>query len=271
MISHVDGAGVRLAVREWGEAPPSIVALHPGVGDLRSWVTCAELWARAGHHVVAYDRRGFGETRCDPGPHRDTDDLDLILRHRTEGPVTLVGNSRGGGLALDFALARPERVAALVLVSPSPSGYPYDGWDAAEAEVRLDAAIEAAEAAGDVAEVNRLEVRYWLDGVDQPEGRVAGAARDLMSAMNERALTAGPIGERLEPEPAWPRIHECAVPTLVIVGEHDLPGCHVIGRQLAEAMPNATYRSLADSAHCPSLDQPRALAEAVLGFLAENR
>ena len=104
MISHVDGAGVRLAVREWGEAPPSIVALHPGVGDLRSWVTCAELWARAGHHVVAYDRRGFGETRCDPGPHRDTDDLDLILRHRTEGPVTLVGTSRGGGLALDFAL-----------------------------------------------------------------------------------------------------------------------------------------------------------------------
>ncbi|MEZ5168016.1 MAG: hypothetical protein R2695_16575 [Acidimicrobiales bacterium] len=51
-----------LATRLWGEVP-RVVALHPGIGDLRIWQWCAPMWADQGIGVAAYDRRGFGRTR----------------------------------------------------------------------------------------------------------------------------------------------------------------------------------------------------------------
>jgi len=267
MSGTIVSGSAGLATSEWGSGNSSIVALHPGVGDRRIWADCAETWADAGHHVVAYDRRGFGDTTYEPEPHDELDDLDAVLSACTSGAVCLVGNSRGGGLAIDFALAHPARVASLVLISPSPSGFPYETWNSVPSERDLDEQVDAAEQAGDLDLLNRLEVRYWLDGVDQSEGRVSGAARELMYEMNGRALAATPPGNSIAPDPAWPRRSEIRQPTLVLVGEHDLPGCHDIGRDLVAAMTEARLETVADAAHCPSLDQPDALSTLVLDFL----
>ena len=160
--------------------------MHPGVGDRRIWQWCAPVWGEAGHRVVAYDRRGFGETVYVAEPHDDLDDLLAVTAATDARPAVVVGNSRGGGLALDLALAHPDHVTALVLIAPSPSGYPSDDWKEIDAETEQDASIERAEEAGDLDEVNRLEVRYWLDGVEQAEGRVQGPPRALMLDMNGR-------------------------------------------------------------------------------------
>ena len=127
------------------------------------------------------------------------------------------------GLALDLALAHPDHVTALVLIAPSPSGYPSDDWKEIDAETEQDALIERAEEAGDLDEVNRLEVRYWLDGVEQAEGRVQGRPR--ADARDERARARGRTGRRRGRACArWPRLAEIEVPVLVVAGEHDLPG-----------------------------------------------
>ncbi|MEZ5168017.1 MAG: alpha/beta hydrolase [Acidimicrobiales bacterium] len=172
-----------------------------------------------------------------------------------------------GGLALDLALARPDLVERLVLVAASPTGYPYDDWPTAPSEAELDARIEAAEAAGDLDLVNRLEVRYWLDGVDEPEGRVTGA-RSLMLEMNGLALhaTAGPDART---GPSWTRLSEVSCATFVLVGELDLPGTRLQAEQLAGRLPNSRFATIADSAHCPQLDQPEVLAELVRRFVEE--
>jgi len=172
------------------------------VGDRRAWNWCAPAWAAAGHRVVAYDRRGFGSTESEEESYDELADLAAVAVATGSRPAVVVGNSQGGRIAIDYALQRPADVIALVLISPAASGYPRDRRATMSAETELDELIEAAEAAGDLDQVNELEVHYWLDGVDQPVGRVAGDARQLMMEMNLRALRAAPVGPARERPPA---------------------------------------------------------------------
>lgn len=266
--TYIPSGRAELALTRWGCEGTPIVALHPGVGDSRIWQWCAPPWADAGHRVVAYDRRGFGESRYEEEPHDDLSDLLEVTAATDARPAVIVGNSRGGGLALDLALAHGDHVVGLVLIAPSPSGYPVDDWPTTPAEACQDQLIEKAEDAGDLDLVNRLEVRYWLDGVDQPEGRVLGPERDLMTAMNGRALRAEPIGEAAPRRPIWPILEQINVPTLVVAGEHDLPGVRLLCTRLAAGLPNARLVTIRNTAHCPSLDQPEALNRVMLEFLS---
>ena len=263
---EVSCGAAQLAVSVWGEDGSPIVALHPGVGDSRIWQSCAPVWADAGHRVVAYDRRGFGNTRYEAESHDDLADLVAVTAATEARPAMIVANSMGGGLALDLALSYPDHVASMVLIAPSPSGYIYDDWPFAAAEAEQDDLVAAAEKSGDVDLLNRLEVCYWLDGVDQPEGRVAGAARDLMIEMNGRALRAEPTGDTAERPGAWPLLGHVSAPVLVVVGEYDLPGIHLQCSELAEALPSGKLRTIEQSAHCPSLDRAEDLNGLVLDF-----
>lgn len=262
----VDVGTASLSVTQWGEGGPPIVALHPGVGDSRIWKWCAPEWAAAQHRVIAYDRRGFGTTVHETALHDDVADLLAVLDATSVDSAILVGNSRGGGLALDVALEHPERVKGLVLIAPSASGYDESQWVAVSAETELDAQIEAADERGDLEALNELEVRYWLDGVEQPEGRVSGEPRALMLEMNGVALRAEPVGEAVERPQVWDRLGEIKVPALVVLGALDLPGFGPMCKSLAAALPNGELHGMYRSAHCPSLDAPDDLNRIVLAF-----
>jgi pimeloyl-ACP methyl ester carboxylesterase len=264
---EVPTGGARVAVSIWGDDGPPIVALHPGVADRRSWQWCAPAWAAAGHRVVAHDRRGFGTTVYRTEEHDELADLRAVTEVAGARPAIVVGNSQGGRFALDLAIVHPDEVTALVLVAPSPTGYDDSRWPLMPAEAELDEQIEAAEASGDLELVNRLEVRYWLDGVDQREGRVAGEARELMSDMNGRALRAAPAGPDADRPPTWPLLSEITMPVLVVCGEHDLDGCRQLCDELVAAIPGAQGVTIEGAAHCPQLDQPERLNEIVLEFL----
>ncbi|MEO6124413.1 MAG: alpha/beta hydrolase [Ilumatobacteraceae bacterium] len=254
-----------------GARPARHFSLHPGVGDSRIWHSCARRWAVAGYRVVAYDRRGFGFTNCAPEPHDDVHDLLAAMNATHTDTAVVIGNSGGGGLAIDLTLSFPERVSALVLIAPSLSGYDYSDWPTAVAEDEQDSLMVAAGEAGDLELVNRLEARYWLDGVEQHEGRVSGEPRDLFTDMNGRALRASPIGESSERPPAWPMLSRIEVPVLVVAGEFDLPGIRQQCRETAMALSMSELVDITESAHCPSLDQPDLLSEAVLNFVGQLR
>jgi pimeloyl-ACP methyl ester carboxylesterase len=264
---QVPNDGAQLAVSVWGDDGPSIVALHAGVADRRSWRWCAPAWAAAGHRVVAPDRRGFGTTVYETREHDELADLRAVTGATDARPAVVVGNSQGGRFALDLALAHSDEVTALVLIAPSPTGYDESKWPVMAAEASLDDEIEAAEASGDLDLVNRLEVRYWLDGVAQPEGRVGGEARELMADMNRRALTAVPAGPDADRPPAWPRLGELRMPVLVACGEYDLDGCRQLCDELVAAVGGARGVTIPGAAHCPQLDQPDELNDIVVEFI----
>src|SRR6185503_5456368 len=106
------------------------------------------------------------------------DDLLAVLGAVSPAaPAWLVGSSMGGGVALDAALQAPDRVAGLVLLAPAVSGDFGSGEEAFSAATNgLADAIDAAWTGGELEECNRLEVRLWLDGPTEAEGRVSGAA-----------------------------------------------------------------------------------------------
>lgn len=267
----VDVGTARLRGSEWtpvGRDRGVLVALHAGVADRRAWRTCAPHWADAGWRVIAHDRRGFGDSEWDPAPHDNVADLVAVLDDRGIDRAMLLGNSMGGGVALDTALTHPDRVGALVLVGSAVTGDPPLEHVFTDAEQALEAAIVAADEAGDLDRVNVLECHYWLDGPDQQEGRVTGEARELFLAMNGRALAAPDAGEWQRPPSAWPRLAEIAVPTLVVAGKLDERMVLAYADRLASDIPGARQVRLSGSAHLPSLDAAERFTGVVAEFLA---
>jgi len=247
------GALTLAGERRSGPGTP-LVLLHAGVADRRSW---RETAMHLDAPLIAYDRRGFGDTPPSPEPFTHLADLLAVLDAAGAPQAWLVGNSMGGALALDTALSAPERVAGLVLIATAVSGAP-EPEELDEDTARLDAQFETAEDLDDIA---RLDARLWLDGPAGPEGRVGGAARELALAMNRRILAhevpedAG--GSGID---AWSRLEDVAVPTTVIACALDIPAMNEQGAEVAARVPGARSERMAGVAHLPALERPSELA-----------
>jgi pimeloyl-ACP methyl ester carboxylesterase len=258
-----DLAGARLAGERHDGGGPTVVALHAGVADRRCWrETVACLGGRA--TVVSYDRRGHGETPPSSVPFSHLEDLLLVLDELDEGMVWLLGNSKGGELAIDLALREPDRVAGLILLASAVSGAPELPLD--PDTQRLSDLIDEALDAGDLDELNRLEAWLWLDGPSSREGRVGDPARALALAMNAIVIANESEQAELEEAPdvlAWEVLAEIAVPTTVGCGTLDLTGIVTRSQTLAKSLPRGEFVALDGVAHLASLEAPATVARLV--------
>lgn len=261
-FTTIDVPGGRLAAERWPGPGPTVVLLHSGLTDRRSWYeTAGRLDGR--YAMVAYDRRGFGQSVASSESFSHVADLQALLDALDVDRAWLVGSSQGGKVALDAALTYPDRVAGLVLLAPAVSGAPEIA--AADPQTdRLDAAVDAALAAGDLDEANRLEARLWLDGPAGPEGRIGGPVRDLFLEMNAIALEAEAeaAAEDLGVS-AWSRLAEITVPVTVAWGALDIAVLNQRGAELVQRLPDARGRELPGLAHLPYLEDPDAVADLI--------
>jgi len=261
----VDVEGGRLRLDCAGEGPP-LVLLHAGVADRRMWQPQLEALADR-YRLIAYDRRGFGESHSDDVPFSAVDDLIAVLDAQKLDTVALVGCSQGGRIAIDAALARPERVSALALVAPALSGFDDDDFDYPPAVIELDEALTAAEEAGDLATVNSLEARAWLVGMDGDPDRLPPELHALFEDMNAIALRAGPLTREQEPPSAIARLAELTQPVLLAWGDLDLPVQDAICELLASRLPDVRTLPMPGTAHLGSLEQPERFNAALVAFL----
>jgi pimeloyl-ACP methyl ester carboxylesterase len=271
MKTFVRSGSAELCVEDTGGAAAPVVCLHAGVTDRRLWAPQVDA-LRATHRVVAYDRRGFGETRL-PQPaareaYSQVADLLAVLDTLLIDRAVLMGCSQGGRIAIDLALAHPERVRALVLVACAVSGAPeVDEPYPPPIQARVEA-YEAAERRGDQAALNELDAQFWLDGPEQPTGRVTGALRELFLAMNAVPLASGPPGDEIEPPSAWERLEEIPVPALVVWGTLDFAPLGARMREIVQRIPQAATVVMDGVAHLPGLERPVEFNRALLAFLA---
>ncbi|WP_271575724.1 alpha/beta fold hydrolase [Bradyrhizobium sp. CCBAU 11361] len=116
-MEYISSGLARLATEVVGSGTPTVF-LHANVCDKRMWrAQLNGMGAR--HKAVAYDRRGFGETRAEPEDFSALADLVAVLEATADGkPAVLVGCSLGGRIALDAAIRHPSRVRALILIAP---------------------------------------------------------------------------------------------------------------------------------------------------------
>lgn len=267
-MRQVPSGRARLAAFVAGTGAP-VVFLHAAVCDSRMWQAQIEA-VSASHKAIAYDRRGFGQTVAEKEDHSAAADLMAVLDAAAEDrPTILVACSQGGRIALDAVLLHPDRIRGLVLISPSVAGAPDpvlpSGLQALVQEQKQ------AEEAGDVERLNAFKARLWLDGPLQPEGRVSGEARRLFLDMNGIALRAPPAGANVDDVPAFRRLAEIAVPTLVICGEYDFPHIRDRCRHLVATMQHASYHALPGAAHLPSLEKPAEVTDLITAFIGRCR
>lgn len=260
------GEGTPLVGAPAADTPPAsrppVVLIHAGIADSRMW---DDLFAalRPAFTVTRYDLRGFGRTPPAPGQFAHHEDLAALLVHLGIGRAALVGCSIGSRIALDLALAHPERVARLVMISPTVSGFKYDGPPPPQA-----AELDAADEAGDQARVNELEMQIWVDGPRRAPHQVNPAVRALAAQMNAVALANEGVGEEvpLRP-PAAERLGEVAVPLLIVTGELDAARTQATARHLLSALPHARHATIPSAAHLPNMEQPEMVNRLVLDFL----
>ncbi|CCG05794.1 alpha/beta fold hydrolase [Blastococcus saxobsidens] len=117
----------RLAARTLGEAGPRVVFVHGLFGQGKNWTTIAKGLADD-HRVTLLDLPNHGHS---PWTERvDYVDMAQLLAAELASygePVTLVGHSMGGKVAMQLALRRPELLRALVVVDIAPVEYPLQG------------------------------------------------------------------------------------------------------------------------------------------------
>ena len=222
------------------------------------------------HLVVRPDLRGWGETPLPGGPFSFVDDVRGLLDALGLESAAVVANSFGGRVAIDVALAHPERVEALVLIAPA-----LTGW---EGSPELDAFDEEEETlldAGRIEEEVELNVRTWLDGHGRGPAPVSPGTRALLAAMQRRAFEIQIAAyESAEPPapggwsdpPAATRLGEIAAPTLVVACAHDQPAFRALAELLTVEIPGATG-ALIDTAHLPGLERPGELNRLIVDFL----
>ncbi|MEZ0492438.1 alpha/beta fold hydrolase [Kineococcus sp. TBRC 1896] len=231
---------------------PLVVLLHSGVTDRRAWAGALPASAA----TLTYDRRGFGQSApAADGEFTHLADLRALLADVATGPAWLVGNSMGGGLALDVAVTAPELVAGLVLLAPAVSGAPEPVEDDPRT-LDLDERAEAAAEAGDVEAAVELDAQLWLDGPTSPVGRVGGEVRELFRAMDgtahrNRAAWAGHADAD-----AWSRLGELDLPVVLATGDLDCGYLQHRTEELLAQIPGARRADLPGVAHLPSLERP---------------
>jgi len=254
-VPAVDVNGARLWYDEAGSGP-AVLLLHGGLGDSGLWAPVVPLLAEH-FRTIRTDLRFFGRSTGPAAPWSWQGDAIAVLDELGIERAAVVGLSLGGKLALDIALAYPERLWAVAGGAPGLGGHSANAYSEEQ-----DARYEAAEAAGDLRASMEIDLEVWA-----PLG-----ADDRIRQLWQETPEANGVPPELEPlqpagAPAKERLGELSVPTLVVTVTHDPAGMREIGPLVAGAALDARHVEL-DSDHYVTLREPELLARVLVEFLA---
>lgn len=258
---------------------PAVVLIHGYGADLRLWDQQAPALVDAGFRVIRYDVRGHGRSLIPPDGYtyenyaadlNDLLDRINIERPGTESPAIdtahLVGLSMGGGIVLKYALDFPERVLSLTLVDSALPGFSYSE----ETSGRIQAFVEAVHADGPHAALENVWLEHpFFDGVRRSPEQFA-QVRDIVLSFQAPDMRDGARPPDYRPDIAA-RLSEATAPSLVIVGENDVPDFRLIANVLAENMPDARLVVIPDCWHLPPVEKPHEFNKLLIDFLRNSR
>jgi 3-oxoadipate enol-lactonase len=255
---EVDGA--KLYYEECGSASQVVVLVHDGVLHSAAW---DDVWPDfcKHFHTIRYDRRGYGRSPIATQEYYATDDLAAILHHLNLKHVAIVGSSHGGEISINFTLDHPEMVQQLVLVGAVVGGMPYTKHFLERGDV-LGKPLEKGDIKSAIAAATKD--KYLIaPGSDAAKKRMA----DILSA-NPQDLTHPEL--ELPVKAALPRLGEIHIPTLLLVGDADIPDVHAHADAIEAGVPRARRVVISDVGHLMYLEKPTEFSRIVIEFL-ENQ
>ena len=259
-MSMVNTDNAEIYYESHGEGP-AIVLAHCAAGNTLVWWQQVAHFVPA-HKVIAFDHRGWGRSRCEPG-YRDAtyfaEDMRAVLDEAGIERAAVVCQSMGGWTGMQFALANPERVSCLVL-SCSPAG------------VQTPAAMRAMQtpppgpAGVTQSQIpwNEPHMGLAADALDRIPDR-AFLFRQLAS-LNPPFRDVGLRELRVGPED----MEGFSIPTLVIAGKQDrIFGLDVM-TEVSQAIPHAQFHIIRDAGHSPRFETPGEFNSVVGDFIARH-
>jgi pimeloyl-ACP methyl ester carboxylesterase len=266
---EIERDGVTIAGETSGEGP-DVVLLHGLTATRRYVVMGSNALPRAGYRVTSFDARGHGESSAARSAseyeYRDmVDDLAAVLDHVGADRAALAGGSMGAATAMAFALAWPERVSALVQITPAYDGLARSDPEDLAAWDRLADGLDRDGVEGFVEAWDPHVEDRWRETVLTVTRQRLSRHRDLNAVADAiRVVSRSLAFEGLE------ELEAVEVPTLIVASRDDADPGHpyAVGERYAERLPRAKLVS-EEEGQSPLAWQGSRLSKAIAEFLGE--
>ena len=254
---YLDVGGSKIYYEECGSGA-SVVLLHDGLLHSVTWDLMWDPLCQK-YHTVRYDRRGYGKSDLPKSPFSRTEDLHALMTHLHIGHAVVVGNSSGGALAIDFALAYPEMVEGLFLIGPV-----VDGMGVSSVFDERGRKNSGPLANGDV----KAAAENW-----SKDPYIIGEGHDAARKRVYDVLVENPQDLKYTGEfqihnslPSNSRLSEIHAPTLILVGEYDISDVHAHAGAIEAGIAGAERDIIINAGHLIQLEQPDILVERLSRF-----
>jgi 3-oxoadipate enol-lactonase len=242
-----------------------LVLIHGWAQDMSIWDEQVPEFARH-YRVIRYDRRGYGKSTGYSDATADADDLRVLLDSLGIRSAVLLGLSAGSRAALNFAVAFPDRVKALVIYGQAvlPGFTPAPAGPTPVMTFRDIARKHGLDSAGRALMAHPLT---WAPP-DRPDVRARFAA--LWKSYSGRDLLDPQPESGRVPHANLDQIATLRVPTLVVSGDHDLPLFLAVGDTLVRRISGAQRLIIINAGHGAHFARPTQFNDAILRFLQKS-
>jgi pimeloyl-ACP methyl ester carboxylesterase len=254
--AHAALPGVNLWFVDTGGAGVPLVLLHPNTGTVEIWQPQIGALSAAGYRVIAFDRRGWGNStpvaETGPQPGSIAGDLDALADHLKLETFHLLGVAGGGFAALDYAAWRPQRLRSLIV----------------GASTGAIADQEMTDFIGRIAipDIRKQSAHYREIGASYRGADPEGTKRWIEIDEHARQPGAG-FQPQLRTPNTFAKIAAIPVPTLVIAADADLLAPPALMRLWARYMQNHEWAVVPDAGHAMAWERPGTFNDIVLEFL----
>jgi len=254
--------GARLYYETAGSGK-SLVLIHGNTLDTRMWDDQWDVFATS-YQVIRYDMRGFGRSSMPTETaYSPAEDLRALLDYLDIEQAHVLGLSRGGAVALDYALMYPEETLSLIFADAGLWDFPWTHYATSVKVVR-----EACRASGvEAARALWLDHPLFAPALEKPS--VAERLQAMVADYSGWHWQHDESLRLLDPSPIE-RLPALNLPVLVIAGERDLPDFLAIATLLSERIPGAEKIILPNTGHMSNMEAPEAFNAAVLDFLSRT-
>ena len=270
-MSTLSWRGLDVEYLDVGQGP-AVILIHGGASNYRQWDALTDQLKNR-FRVLAVNLRGTGKTSAwEPGQPQNMADQTILIEALADlagTPVSLVGHSFGGTIAMAAALGLKDRLDRMVLIEPNPffllarKGYE----DGAEDIARMGEPFRQYGEQGDWASAGFHFIEYWFgEGAWAALGekRQAGVLTLLPTVLDAFPTCSDPLAE----VEAWA---EFADRTLLITSADTRLSVKRIRDQMRDFLPGLTCRETPEGGHMAAVQRPELVNPEVIAFLDQAR
>jgi 3-oxoadipate enol-lactonase len=259
----VDVDGGQIYYETCGSGPQAIVLVHDGVVNSASFDDMWPILCRD-FRVARYDRRGYGKSPAAKAPYSPQDDLAAVMKVAGFDHASLVGFSFGGGLAVSYAIEHPEQVDRLVISGAALNGLqPTKYFTSRMTHIMLPMIIGNTD--GMIANAMK---ETWIIAPGNDAAKAKAVALFKASPQDLRHQMHDPIK-------GWPsdlpRMPGLKIPTLVLIGDHDIADNQAAAGAAQVLIPGARRVVIENAGHLVQLEHPKEVAEMAADFVKNGR